>query len=97
MIRPRFKRNERIHEIALRSDWTFSAKLALVGFVLLVWLIPMLLVGKPELEALARTTHFLGWVFTVGFLGIGVYRFFVQRREARNSKVSDDDSEGGAP
>lgn len=83
MIRPRFKRNERIHEIALRSPWTFSAKLSLAGLLILVVIIPMLLAGNPELEALANTTRFLGWVFSLGFAGIGVYRYFVERREAR--------------
>jgi hypothetical protein len=84
MIRPRFKRNERIHEIALRSDWTFSAKLSLGGLLILVVIVPLLLAGKPEFEALARTTRFLGWVFSISFACIGAYRYFVQRRQAGN-------------
>jgi hypothetical protein len=87
MIRPRFKRNERIHEIALRSHWTFSAKLSLAGLLILVVIVPMLLAGNPEFEALARTTRFLGWVFSISFAGIGVYRYFVERREARQPPV----------
>lgn len=83
MIRPRFKRNERIHEIALRSHWTFSAKLSLAGLLILVVIVPMLLAGNPEFEALARTTRFLGWVFSISFAAIGIYRYFVLRREAR--------------
>lgn len=82
MIHPRFKRNERLHEIALRSDWTFSAKLALGGLVVGVLLLPWLIALNPELTPLSRTTRFLGWVFAIGFAGVGIYRYTVQRREA---------------
>lgn len=81
-MRQRFKRNERLHEVALRSPWTFSAKLAVAGFVIGVLLVPGLLAGNPELEALGRTIHFLGWVFALGFAGIAVFRYFAGRREA---------------
>lgn len=99
MIRPRFKRNERIHEIALRSHWTFSARLAVVGLVIGVLILPMLLAGKPELEALASTIRFLGWVFAAGFAAIGVFRYFVPHRDAEGvtpPKSAGDSTAGDA-
>lgn len=82
-MRSRFKRNERLYQIALRSPWTFSAKLALAGLVIGVWLVPLLLGDHPELRALGATIHFLGWVFAIGFAGIAVYRFISVRRAVR--------------
>jgi putative flippase GtrA len=90
MIRPRFKRNERIHEIALRSDWTFSARLAAAGLVIGVLVLPLLLGGNPEMQALASTIRFLGWVFAISFACIAVIRYVVQRREARDPGDADD-------
>ncbi|MGL1834720.1 hypothetical protein ACKVEX_14080 [Rhodocyclaceae bacterium SMB388] len=80
MARQDYKRNERLHQIALRSDWRFSARLALGGVVLGVWLVPALLAGDPATQSLGRTIAFLAWIFSAGFAGIAVYRFFVQRR-----------------
>lgn len=93
MIRPRFKRNERIHEIALRSHWSFSAKLSLAGLLILVVILPLLMAGNPQLEALARTTRFLGWVFSISFACIGVYRYIVLRREAGRTADEGKDAE----
>lgn len=82
MTRPRFKRNERLHEIALRSRWTFSAALALAGVVIGVLLLPALLMqGGPELQPLANTIRFLGAVFAAGFAGLAVFRFVRPPRE----------------
>ena len=87
MARHDYKRNERLYQIALRRDWTWSLKLALTGFVVGVLLVPALLAGDPQLAPLSRTVHFLAWVFTIGFAGIAVYRFIVQRRESKAPKV----------
>lgn len=76
-----YKRNEKLYQIALRRDWTYSVKLALIGFVTAVLLIPALLAADPQLAPLSRTVSFLGWVFSAGFSGIALYRFIVQRRQ----------------
>lgn len=96
MTHPRYKRNERLYQIALRSDWTYSAKLAVAGWLIGVLAVPMLLGGTPELAALARTVHFLGWVFALGFAGIGLYRFIVQRRAAPEA-VADEAADKEEP
>ena len=81
--RSRFKRNERLHQIALRSDWSFSFKLALCGLLIGVLAVPMLLANNPGLAPLSRTIEVVAWVFTVIFAGISVWRWFAQRKEAR--------------
>lgn len=90
-MRNRFKRNERLYQIALRSDWTFSAKLAAGGLAIGVFLIPTILIGTgdPELQPLAGVTRFLGMVFTVAFVGIGIRRYLVQRKEAEQPPADD--------
>lgn len=80
MPRQDYKRNERLYQVALRSDWTYSIKIALIALVVGVWLIPALMAGEPGLQALARATAFLGWVVSIGFGGIAVFRFVQQRR-----------------
>ena len=84
--RSRFKRNERLHQIALRSDWSFSFKLALCGLLIGVLAVPMLLADRPELAPLSRTIEVIAWLFTVIFAGIGVRRWFVQRKETQQSE-----------
>lgn len=88
MARQDYKRNERLHQIALRSDWRFSARLALGGVVLGVWLVPALLAGDPVTQPLGRTIAILAWIFSAGFAGIAVFRFFAQRR----SQADDPDA-----
>lgn len=80
MARQDYRRNERLHQIALRSDWRFSAKLAAGGVVLGAWLVPALLAGDPATQPLGRSIAFLAWIFSAGFTGIAVFRFFAQRR-----------------
>lgn len=80
MAKQDYKRNERLHQIALRRDWRFSAKLALGGVVLGVWLVPALLAGDPATQPLGRTIAFLAWVFSAAFAGIAIHRFRAQRR-----------------
>jgi len=84
MRRQDYKRNERLYQVALRSDWTYSVKIALIAFVVGVWLIPALMAGNPGLHALARSIAFLGWVVTVGFGGLAVFRFVQQRRQGNS-------------
>lgn len=79
MARNDFKRNEKLYQIALRRDWTYSLKLAAIGFVFGVLLIPALLAGDPDLHPLSRTVSVVAWVFSLGFVGIAAYRFYVQR------------------
>ena len=83
MAKHDYKRNERLYQIALRRDWTYSLRLVLIGFVVGVVLVPALLAGDPQLHPLSRTVSFLAWVFCAGFGGIAVYRFFAQRAEKR--------------
>lgn len=94
-MRHRFKRNERLYQIALRSDWTFSAKLAAGGLAIGVFLVPTILAGtdNPTLQPLAGTIRFLGLIFTVAFVGIAIRRYFVQRREAQSPASDDKDPE----
>ncbi len=93
-MRHRFKRNERLYQIALRSDWTFSAKLAAGGLAIGVFLIPLILAGTgdPDLQPLAGVTRFLGGVFTVAFAGIGIRRYIAQRKEAQSPAPDDKDA-----
>ena len=83
-MRNRFKRNERLSQIAQRSEWTFPAELAAGGLAIGVFLIPTILAGTddPQLQPLAGTIRFLGMVFTVAFVGIAVRRWLQQRKEA---------------
>ena len=83
-----FKRNEKLYQVALRRNWTYSLKLAAIGFVCGVLLIPALLAGDPDLHPLSRTVSFVAWVFSLGFGGIAVYRFYVQRREEKSEDHS---------
>lgn len=94
-MRNRFKRNERLYQIALRSDWTFSAKLAAGGLAIGVFLIPTILIGTgdPQWEPMAGVVRFLGMVFTVAFVGIGIRRYIVQRREAQAPAADNKDPE----
>lgn len=95
LMRNRFKRNERLYQIALRSDWTFSAKLAAGGLAIGVFLIPTILIGTgdPDLQPLAGVVRFLGAVFTVAFIGIGIRRYLVQRKQAAQPPADGDKSE----
>lgn len=79
MARNDYKRNEKLYQVALRRDWTYSLKLALIGFLTGVLVIPALLAGDPDLHPLSRSVSFVGWVFSLGFAGIAAYRFYVQR------------------
>lgn len=90
----RFKRNERLYQIALRSHWTYSAKLAAGGIAIGVLFVPMALTGteNPELMPLAGTVQFLGWVFSLTFAGIAVYRYWLQRR-GLDGDAADADSD----
>lgn len=88
MSRHEFKRNEKLYQVALRRDWTYSLKLAAIGFVFGVLLIPALLAGDPDLHPLSRTVSFLAWVFATGFAGIAAYRFYVQRIRNRTEDSS---------
>lgn len=78
MGRHDYKRNEKLYQIALRRDWTYSLKLALIGFVSGVVLVPMLLAGDSSLQPLSRSVSFVGWVFSLCFVGIAAFRFYVQ-------------------
>ncbi|MFN3985158.1 MAG: hypothetical protein ACK4KV_06700 [Rhodocyclaceae bacterium] len=73
---PRFRRNEKLYQIALRSHWTYALKLALVGALIGGLVLPALLSGDPDLHPLARTVRFLAVVFSAGFAGIAAYRYF---------------------
>lgn len=88
MARNDYKRNERLYQIALRRDWTYSLKLALIGFVVGVLVIPALLAGDPDLHPLSRTVSFVAWVFSLGFGGIAAYRFYVQRSKKKTEDHS---------
>jgi hypothetical protein len=88
MARNDFKRNEKLYQVALRRDWTYSLKLAAIGFVCGVLLIPALLAADPDLHPLSRAVSFVAWVFSIGFTGIAAYRFHVQRGE----KQTEDNS-----
>lgn len=94
-MRHRFKRNERLYQIALRSDWAFSAKLAAGGLAIGVFLVPTILVGtdNPTLQPLAGTIRFLGLIFTVAFVGIAIRRYLAQRRDAQAPAGDDKDPE----
>ncbi len=81
MAKQDYKRNEKLYQVALRRDWKYSVKLVLIGLILGVVLIPAMLAGDPVLAPLSRTVSFVAWVFCVGFSGIALYRYFVQRRE----------------
>ena len=99
MPRHRFKRNEKLYQYALRSDWTYSARLAIAGVVIGVLLVPFLLSGRPDMQPLATTIEFLGWVFAAGFAGIAIYRFNQQRQgtdaaEAEEEHAEPDEADG---
>lgn len=83
---PRFRRNEKLYQVALRSHWTYALKLALAGALIGGLLLPALLSGDPDLHPLTRTVRFLAVVFSVGFTGIAAYRYF---------KPAPGDGEGG--
>ena len=94
MMKSRFKRNERLYQIALRSHWTFSAKLAAGGLAIGVFFVPLLLANNPDLASLASTVQFLGAFFTIVFVGVAIYRFVILRREERAATTINKDGEG---
>lgn len=78
MARDDYKRNEKLYQIALRRDWTYALRLALIGILVGVLLVPALLADYPELQPLSRSVSFVAWVFSIGFGAIAVYRCYVQ-------------------
>ncbi len=81
----KYKRNEKLYQVALRSDWRYSARLAVIGGLIGIWLVPAMLANNPTTQALGKTIQVCGWVFAIGFGAIAAYRFVKQRQEKRGT------------
>lgn len=82
MARRRYRKNEGLIEVALRSNWKVSATLAGASFVGGTVLIPAILDRSPLLQPLAGALGTLASLLAFVFGAISVIRFLTQRRPA---------------